>query len=87
MSERLVEALLVVLRPTIEEIVEASVERHRAAWRWRTAEQVAELLDITPDAVRTRVRRGQLPGAVRNGRVYIDMVAWDEQLQQDAVLP
>ncbi|WP_130504335.1 helix-turn-helix domain-containing protein [Blastococcus saxobsidens] len=32
------------------------------------ADEVAPLLGVTPDAVRKRARRGQLPGAVRRGR-------------------
>jgi len=74
--------LIELLRPLVREIVREEVERARFAWRWQPAYRAAELLGISEDAVRRRVRRGQLPGRTVERRVYVDMEALDHQLDQ-----
>jgi len=80
-SEPLSEALLSALAPALRELVRAEVKKADFEWRWRTAEQAAELLDITPEAVRARVRRGSLPGKTLAGRVFVDLRELDRRLE------
>jgi predicted transcriptional regulator len=78
------EAIVEALTPTLRELIAEELEK---PWPWRTPEQVAALLDITPAAVRARVRRGQIPGHFHHGRIYVDLREFDEQLRQAPVLP
>lgn len=74
------EALIELLRPLVKQLVHDEVERARMEWRWQPAARVAELLGISEDAVRHRVRKGQLPGKTVDRRVYVDMQELDRQL-------
>jgi len=81
MSEPLSEALAEALRPLVTQLVRDEVKRAGFEWGWRTAEQAAEILGVTPAAVRQRVQAGQLPGRKEYGRIYVDLRAFDEQLR------
>jgi excisionase family DNA binding protein len=53
---------------------------------WLTLEQAAEYLHTTPSALRARARRGQLPGAVRDGaRWLVDRRELDAALASASV--
>ena len=69
----IVEALVAVIAPRIRQVVQEEVARAGLEWRWRTPKQAGELLGISEEAVRQRVRRGQLPGYRLEGRVYLDI--------------
>lgn len=78
------EALIEILRPALRELIAEELEK---PWPWRTPEQVAVLLDISPEAVRARLRRQQIPGHYHHGRWFVDLREFDEQLRQAPVLP
>lgn len=77
------EALLELLRPLVRELVAKEVKRAKLEWRWQPVARVAELLDISEEAVRKRVQRGQIPGRRVEGRVYVDMVELDAQIGRE----
>jgi hypothetical protein len=76
------DALIETLRPLVRALVQEEVERAKLQWRWWPVERVAELLGITPKAVRHRVLRGQMPGKNVNGRVFVDMLEYDRQISR-----
>jgi hypothetical protein len=65
--------LLEALRPLVAQLVDeqlaAQVVSHST--EWLTVEQYAERRHTTPGAVRQRCLRGQVPGAVRDGRRWL----------------
>jgi hypothetical protein len=68
------ELLLDALRPLVAELVAEELarrEHERQAVEWQTVEQYAESHKTTPGAVRQRALRGQIPGAVREGRRWL----------------
>jgi hypothetical protein len=67
------EALLEALRPLVAELVDEELERRDAARpvEWLTVEEYAELQRTTPAAVHKRLERGQVHGAVREGRRWL----------------
>jgi excisionase family DNA binding protein len=74
-SEPLVTALLDLLVPRIERIVEQTVAEHiatceaaRLPTEWMTTQEAAEYLRLTPSALRARVRRGTIRAHDDNGR-------------------
>lgn len=71
------EALVEALRPLVAELVAAELERRdrRPRVDWLTVEEYAELRRTTPAAVHKRLERGQVPGAVREGRRWLIPVA------------
>jgi hypothetical protein len=78
MSERpeleLASGLAEALRPLVAELVRAELERIGAETSrasWLTVEEAAEQRRTTPGAIRARCERGQLPGAVRDGRRWL----------------
>jgi hypothetical protein len=67
-------ALAEALRPVIAELVEQEVEQRlaaAAAARWLTVEEAAGQRRTTPGAIRARCERGQIPGAVKDGRIWL----------------
>lgn len=75
--------LLDALRPTIVEIVREEVERARLDWRWRTPEQLGDLLGVTAAAIRERCRRSQLPALKdETGHWLIDLEEYDRRLRR-----
>jgi hypothetical protein len=67
-------ALLVALRPLVAELVEIELERRLeelAATDWLTLEETGPYLRTTVEALRAGARRGQLPGAVKDGSRWL----------------
>lgn len=82
MSEPLAASLTEALEPLLRRLVDEAIERRADEWRWLSAKQAGELLDMSPAAVRQRVQRGQFPGRNVSGRVYVDMRALDREIDQ-----
>lgn len=80
MGDSLEETLLEVLRPSIRQMVRRELSKAEYEWRWKTAEQAAEVLGISVGAVRQRFQRGTLPGVKRGKHIYVDFRALSEQL-------
>jgi hypothetical protein len=84
------EAFLEALRPLVAELVELELERRLAELNgpdWLTLEEAADHYRTTPVALRARARRGQLPGAVRDGsRWLVDRRAYDATLTDAATV-
>jgi hypothetical protein len=74
------EALLELLRPLVLELVQEEVKRAKLGMRWVPVKKAAELLGISEPALRQRVKAGSVPGKNVEGRVYVDMLALDEQI-------
>jgi len=81
------QALTETLKPLVKQMVEEEVERSGFRWSWMSPSQAGELLGISASAVRKRVREGRLPARIEDGRIYVDMRAYDQQLQQADPLP
>ena len=67
-------ALAEALRPLVAELVQEELERRLAAAgppRWLLVEEAAEQRHTTPGAMRARCERGQVPGALREGRRWL----------------
>ena len=63
-------ALAEALRPLVAELVEIELERRLeelAVTDWLTLDETGPYLRTTVEALRARARRGQLPGAVKDG--------------------
>jgi len=72
-----------LLRPLVKEMVEVEVERAASfRWSWVTVQQAARLTGLSAAAIRNRVREGSIPHRREEGRILIDMKAWDEQMRQ-----
>jgi hypothetical protein len=67
------EALVEALRPLVAELVDNELERRDAGRRieWLTVEEAAAQRHTTPGAMRARCERGQVPGAVKDGRRWL----------------
>jgi hypothetical protein len=76
------EALIETLEPLVRRVVKEELDRRDREWRWLTAEQAGELLDITADAVRQRYWRKQLPGRKVEGRLYFDVADLDKLIRE-----
>jgi len=66
-------ALLEAFRPIVAELVDEELA-HREAWRrveWLTVEEAAVQRRTTPGAMRARCERGQVLGAVKDGRRWL----------------
>ena len=62
------------LRPLVAELVEIELERRLeelAVTDWLTLEEAGPYLRTTVEALRARARRGQLPGAVKDGARWL----------------
>ena len=72
-------AFVDVLRPLVEELVRAEVDRtlqiRSSATEWLTVEEYAERRRTTVAAVHQRLRRGQVRGALKDGRRWLIPVA------------
>lgn len=66
-------ALVDALRPLVAELVEEELERRLAAQTpaWLTVEEYAERMRTTPAAIRARLERGRVPGALKEGRRWL----------------
>lgn len=82
MTDPLGDALIEAISPRLREFVRQEVQRAEWTWRWRSVEQTAELLGISPDAVRTRAARGQLTGHKVEGRLYFDVADLDRLIEE-----
>jgi hypothetical protein len=74
LAELVGEALVDVLRPLVDELVAEALERRgdmSSRVEWLTVEEYAELQRTTPAAVHKRLERGQVHGAVREGRRWL----------------
>jgi hypothetical protein len=72
----LVGAVVDVLRPLVEELVRDELGRALAlrpasGGEWLTVEEYAALQRTTVAAVHQRLRRGQVPGASKDGRRWL----------------
>lgn len=76
------EALQEVLRPLVREEVQRALRKERERWRWASVRQAAERLDMSEQAIYTRIHRGQIPSKKLDGRVYIDMNAVDSLIEK-----
>jgi hypothetical protein len=72
-AAELVDALAGVLRPLVAELVDAELERRDAGRRieWLLVDEAAAQRRTTPGAMRARCERGQVPGAVKDGRNWL----------------
>ena len=86
-DEILAAALQAVLKPMVKAMVAEEVARAGFQWEWLTPARAGELLGISAAAVRKRAREGRIPARVEDGRIYIDMRAYDQQLQEADRLP
>jgi hypothetical protein len=62
------------LRPLIRQVVREELERIGARTTrpsWMTVEEFADVMRTTPAAVRARLERGRVPGAVKEGRRWL----------------
>jgi hypothetical protein len=63
------------LRPLVSELVGEELDRRLGvltpAIGWLTVEEYAEQRRTTPAAVHKRLERGQIPGAVRDGKRWL----------------
>jgi hypothetical protein len=84
---KLDEALAETLQPMVKRMVEEEVERAGFRWTWMSPTQAGRLLGISAAAVRRRAREGRIPARIEDGRIYVDMRAYDQQLQQADPLP
>jgi hypothetical protein len=67
-------ALREALRPLVSELVSRELEQRFAAapaTHWLTVEEAAAQRRTTPGAMRARCERGQVPGAVKDGRRWL----------------
>jgi hypothetical protein len=80
-NDPLSSALAEALEPLVRRLVDDAVRRAELEWRWRTSEQAAELLGITPAAIRQRTNRGQLRAYKFDGRNYYDVHELDAAIR------
>jgi hypothetical protein len=80
--QHLVDVLRNVISLIVNEQAQKAQEREGYTWGWLTVEEAAKKFEITPDAVRRRVREGRLPGRTYAGRVYVDLVEFDRVLRR-----
>lgn len=73
--------LLELLRPLVRAAVREEVENVKSHFRWASVRTAATLLDLSEQAVRMRVWRGQIPARKLDGKLYIDLRALDHQLE------
>lgn len=74
MSERsnLEDGIRDVLRPLVVDVVADELDRRLTRrTEWLTVEEYAERRRTTPAAVHKRLERGQIPGAVRDGKRWL----------------
>jgi hypothetical protein len=66
-------ALLEALRPLVAELIAEELERRDTGRRleWLTVDEAAAQRRTTPGAMRARCERGQVPGAVKDGRRWL----------------
>jgi hypothetical protein len=76
------DALAATLKPLVKKMVEEEVERAGFRWTWMTPKKAGELLGVSDSAIRKRARAGRIPARIEDGRIYVDMRAYDEQLQR-----
>jgi hypothetical protein len=76
------EDLIQLLEPLVRRVVDEALARREREWRWLTSEQAAELLGVTPEAVRQRYWRKQLPGRKVEGRLYFDVADLDSLIRR-----
>jgi hypothetical protein len=73
-AQLLPEALAELLRPIVSELVAGELERLGALPArvdWLTVEEYAEAMRTTPAAIRKRIERGRVAGAVREGKRWL----------------
>ena len=72
-GETLLEALRPLIAPLVAELVADELERRDAGRRvkWLTVEEAAAQRHTTPGAIRARCERGQVAGAVKDGRRWL----------------
>jgi excisionase family DNA binding protein len=86
MSEPLAVALFDLLRPELERLVDQRVAEKLACFTppqpdpWMTAAEGARYLNLSPEAVRARCRRGTLPGHHDGTRWLLDRRELDAHL-------
>jgi hypothetical protein len=67
-------AVVDALRPVVEALVRDELDRASASVpsiEWLTVEEYAERRRTTVPAVHQRLRRGQVPGALKDGRRWL----------------
>lgn len=76
-----------LIGPIVRRMVAEEIEKQGGAlrWAWLPPEQAAEILGVSADAIRHRVKRGQMPGRTIGRRIYVDMKEFDRQLRDDVV--
>jgi hypothetical protein len=84
-------SLTEALRPLVAELVAEELERRLdelAGPEWLTLEEAADRYHTTTVALRARARRGQLPGAVKDGsRWLLDRREYDRSLAPGTLAP
>ena len=79
---RLEEALIEAILPTLRGLVVDEVERQQVAQRWLPVSEAARRYDMSENTIRRRVARGTMPGVKVEGRVFVDAVAWERELEE-----
>lgn len=77
-SPELLTDLLSALREMVREMVReelAAAERDRPAQEWMTVAAAADALQLSPAAVRQRVKRGTLEGRTEGRRVLVSVAS------------
>jgi excisionase family DNA binding protein len=73
-TDRLGKALSDALRPIVAELVDEEFRRRLGELEapvWLTLDQVADRYGTSKSALRKRLQRGQLPGAVKDGNRWL----------------
>jgi len=81
-SEQLGAALVELLTPLVRGLVVDEVERQQVAQRWLPVSEAARRYDMSENTIRRRVARGTMPGVKVEGRVFVDAVAWERELEE-----
>lgn len=84
LDEELRDLVREVVREEIAEQAEAAVLREIARLqgprRWLTVAQAADRFGISQPAIRQRIARGQLESRKLDGRIYVDIEAYQRRL-------
>lgn len=86
MSNTLAAALLELLRPELERLVDQRVEERLASFTppqpdpWLDVREASDYLHLTPEALRARIRRGSIPAHWDGSRWLLDRRELEQHL-------
>ena len=76
------EELVELLRPLVHKLVVEEVRRAKFGLQFMPLKRAASELGITETALRQRYQAGTVPGKKLDGRIYVDMLAFDQKLRR-----